>query len=145
PSFAAPDRERSTPRSRVAKRLFSSTKGASCPADHSAYSNGTPYLPTRIASRRLALPVQVLSAARCQSVSALSGIGSQARETPCGLEISARVVTSNLRQPGSARSRRQGSAARTAAPRSSRRFMARRKLTEGASGRKDHGARPREL
>src|SRR5207248_10255897 len=124
-SFARRGLDTSTARSRVAKRLVSSTKGASCPGDHSAYSNGTLYLPTRIGSIRPALPVQVLFAARCQSVSARSGMGSQARETPCGLEISARVVTSKVRQPGSARRRRQGRAARTAAPSSSRRFMAR--------------------
>src|SRR5947209_1568549 len=124
-SFAVRDLDTSTARSRVAKRLVSSTNGASCPGDHSAYSNGTPYLPTRIGCIQFALPIQVLSAARCQSVSAVSGMGSQARETPCGLEISARVVTSKVRQPGSARRRRQGSAARTAAPSSSRRFMAR--------------------
>src|SRR5690349_1640800 len=84
----------------------------------------TPYLPTLTCSMWLALPVQVLPSARCQSLSAASGTGSQARETPWGLEISARVVTSKLRHAGSARRRRQGKAAATrVAPRKSRLFM----------------------
>ena len=118
-------RDKSASRSRVATRLLSSTNGSFCPDSHSAYSIETPYLPACTTSVRLALPDQVFTAARCQSVSAASGSGSQARETPCGLRICARVVSSNVRQPVSARKRRQGSAATTAVVSSSRRFMGR--------------------
>src|SRR3989442_9756398 len=60
-SFALRDLDTSTARSRVAKRLVSSTNGVFCPGDHFSYSNGTPYLPSLFGCIRSTFAVQGLS------------------------------------------------------------------------------------
>src|SRR3954471_5437034 len=74
-----------------------------------------PYLPSCSTTARAALPDQALPIVLCQSVSASSGSGTQARATPKASLTSTRVTVSKVRQPSCARAAASGSdCARTA-------------------------------
>src|SRR5262245_1126792 len=87
-------------RSRVLKRLVSSTTGAGSASANSAYSIHAPYFPSATGCMTLALPCQLFSISSWYSETT-TGIGSQTRATPLGRTTSTRVVISKVRQgPG---------------------------------------------
>src|SRR4051812_22257175 len=67
-----------------------------------------PYLPSCTTSARAALPDHELPSVFCQSLSATSGSGTQARARPNASLISTRVTASKVRQPASATARLNG-------------------------------------
>src|SRR6476646_1811730 len=83
-----------------------------------------PYLPSYSIAARAALPDQELPMVFCQSVSATSGSGTQARARPKASLISTRVTVSKVRQLSCARANANGNdCARTAALLDWRKFL----------------------
>ena len=74
------------------KRLVTSTTGVAALSRHSASSIVTPYFPSPATSARAAFPDQELPMVLCQSLSRISGNGTQARDTPFGHSSSTRVT-----------------------------------------------------